>query len=46
MEIDYPYSLSDTDARSRLEILGAYLGNRHGIKVTWVKPTRARFPGS
>jgi hypothetical protein len=35
MEIDFPYSLSDTDARSRLEILGTYLGNRHGIRVTW-----------
>ena len=45
MEIDYPYSLSDTDARSRLEILGAYLANRHGIKVTWLEPTRARFSG-
>jgi hypothetical protein len=45
MEIDYPYSLSDTDAKSRLEILGAYLANRHGIKVTWVDPTTARFSG-
>ncbi|HEY4239821.1 MAG TPA: polyhydroxyalkanoic acid system family protein [Kofleriaceae bacterium] len=35
MEIDFPYALSDTDARSRLEILGQYLVNRHGIKVTW-----------
>lgn len=35
MEIDFPYSLSDSDARSRLEILGTYLGNRHGIRVTW-----------
>jgi len=45
MEIDYPYSLSDTDAKSRMEILGAYLQNRHGIKVTWVDGTRARFSG-
>ena len=45
MEIDFSYALSDEDARSRLEILGRYLGNRHGIKVTWVEPTRARFSG-
>jgi hypothetical protein len=44
MEIDFPYSLSDTDARSRLEILGTYLGNRHGIKVTW-DGGKARFSG-
>lgn len=45
MEIDFQYSLSDTDARSRLELLGAYLGNRHGIKVTWLDDTRAKFTG-
>lgn len=45
MEIDFPYALSDDDARSRLEVLGEYLGNKHGIKVTWVDPARARFSG-
>ena len=45
MEIDFPYALSDDDARSRLEILGQYLGNKHGIRVTWVDETRARFSG-
>lgn len=45
MEIDFPYALSDDDARSRLEVLGEYLGNKHGIKVTWVEPARARFSG-
>jgi len=45
MEIDFPYSLSDQDARSRLEILGEYLSNRHGIKVTWLDDSRARFIG-
>ncbi len=45
MEIDFQYSLSDDDARSRLELLGQYLANRHGIKVTWVDPLRARFNG-
>ena len=45
MEIDYPYALSDLDAKTRLEILGQYLGNRHGIKVTWVDPQRAKFTG-
>jgi hypothetical protein len=45
MEIDFRYVLSDEDARSRLEILGRYLGKKHGIQVTWVDPTRARFSG-
>lgn len=45
MEIDFQYALSDQDARSRLEILGQYLGNKHGIKVTWVDDGRARFTG-
>jgi hypothetical protein len=45
MEIDFPYALSDQDARSRLELLGTYLTNRHGIRVTWLDPARARFSG-
>ena len=45
MEIDFQYVLSDQDARSRLEILGQYLSNKHGIKVTWVDDNRARFSG-
>ena len=45
MEIVYPYSLSDDDARSRLKLLGNYLSNRHGIQVTWVDDTRAHFTG-
>jgi hypothetical protein len=45
MEIDFRYALSDEDARSRLELLGQYLGNKHGIQVTWLEPTRARFSG-
>lgn len=45
MEIDFQYSLPDPDARSRLEILGEYLSNKHGIKVTWVDNLRARFSG-
>jgi hypothetical protein len=45
MEIDFPYELSDQDARGRLEILGQYLTNRHGIRVTWLDPAKARFTG-
>lgn len=45
MEIDYPYKLSDQDARSRLDILGQYLANKHGIKVTWIEAAKARFTG-
>jgi hypothetical protein len=45
MEIDFPYALSDDDARSRLELLGKYLSNRHGISVTWLDGGRAKFHG-
>jgi hypothetical protein len=45
MEIDFPYSLSDQDALSRLELLGQYLSNRHGIKVNWLDAQRAQFSG-
>lgn len=45
MEIVFPYSLSDDDARSRLQLLGRYLTNRHGIQVTWLDDMRARFSG-
>lgn len=45
MEIDFAYSLSDQDAKARLEILGQYLVNRHGIKVTWIDQAKARFNG-
>jgi hypothetical protein len=34
--VDYPLgSMSQEDARARLAALGDYLGNRHGIHVTW-----------
>ena len=45
MEIDYKYALSDTDARARLEILGQYLHNKHGIKVAWIEDQKAKFTG-
>ena len=45
MEIDFQYSLPDPDAKSRLELLGEYLANKHGIKVTWVEGSKARFTG-
>ena len=44
MEIDYKHELADEDARARLEALGEYLVNRHGIKVSW-EGSRARFEG-
>lgn len=45
MEIDFQYVLSDQEARSRLELLGQYLVNKHGIKVTWGNENKARFSG-
>ena len=45
MEIDYKHELPLDDARARLEVLGEYLHNRHGIKVTWTDKNVARFAG-
>ena len=45
MVIDFKYALSDQDALSRLQLLGKYLTNRHGIQVAWVADNRARFSG-
>ncbi|MGE5183827.1 MAG: polyhydroxyalkanoic acid system family protein [Acidobacteriota bacterium] len=45
MEIDYPYTLSDDEARARLDLLSKYLSNRHGIHVTWLDQSRAKFNG-
>lgn len=45
MEIDFKYAVSEEDAKSRLDLLGQYLANKHGIKVSWVDATRARFTG-
>jgi hypothetical protein len=45
MEIDFPYELSDQEARDRLDILGKYLANKHGIQVTWSDTSKARFSG-
>ena len=44
MEINYQHALPIGDARARLEVLGEYLHNRHGIKVTW-NGDKARFAG-
>lgn len=35
MDFDYPHELPKDDAKARLEALGDYLGNRHGIRCTW-----------
>ena len=45
MEIDFKYVLPEEEARARLDILGQYLQNKHGIKVTWVDEARAKFSG-
>ena len=45
MEIDHKHGLPVEDARARLQALGEYLHNRHGIKVTWQDADRARFSG-
>ena len=35
MDFAYKHDLSLEDARARLQVLGEYLKNRHGINVTW-----------
>ena len=45
MKFEYPYKVPREDARVRLEALGQYLHNRHGIKVTWSDGDKAQFSG-
>jgi len=35
MHIDFPHRLSRDEARIRLQALGDYLKNKHGIAVSW-----------
>jgi hypothetical protein len=39
MDFEYPHGLDKEAARARLEALGDYLGNRHGIKLEWAGDT-------
>jgi hypothetical protein len=45
MEIDFRHALPEAEATERLQALGDYLQNRHGIKVDWVDANRATFHG-
>jgi hypothetical protein len=45
MQFDYPYAVPRPDVRGRLEALGDYLHNRHGIRIEWLDTERARFSG-
>ncbi len=35
MHIDFPTRLPVSEAKARLQTLGSYLQNKHGIGVTW-----------
>ncbi len=35
MQIEYKHDLTVDEAKARVAALGEYLGNRHGIHVTW-----------
>lgn len=45
MKFEYPYEVPRDEARVRLEALGDYLHNRHGIKVSWPSEDQAKFSG-
>lgn len=45
MQFDYPYAIPREDVRVRIEALGDYLHNRHGIRIEWLEDERARFSG-
>jgi hypothetical protein len=45
MKFEYRYDVPRDDARIRLEALGEYLKNRHGIRVSWGEDDKARFSG-
>ena len=45
MEFDYPHDLTNAEVHERLDALGAYLRDRHGIDVSWDGDSRAIFKG-
>ena len=45
MKFEYSYEVSREDARARLEALGDYLNNRHGINASWTEEYKGRFTG-
>lgn len=45
MRIEYPHKLARDEARERLQALGEYLKERHGIEIAWPEPNRARVSG-
>jgi hypothetical protein len=45
MNIEYKHGLGKDEAKTRLNALGEYLGNKHGIKVSWDSDDRASFNG-
>lgn len=45
MKFEYPYEVSREEARVRLEALGEYLTNRHGITAIWDSSDKGRFSG-
>ena len=45
MKFDYPYTVPREEVRVRLEALGDYLYNRHGIRIEWASDDKVRFSG-
>jgi len=45
MKIEHRHSLTVEDAKSRLQALGDYLQNRHGVRVTWTGDKTASVRG-
>jgi len=45
MKFEYPYEVSREDARLRLDALGSYLRERHGIAISWLDDNKASFSG-
>lgn len=43
-ELEYRFTMSKDDARARLQALGDYLHNKHGLSVSWSGDT-ARVSG-
>ena len=45
MQFDYSYDMPDEEVRPRLEALGEYLRDRHGINIAWNEEKTASFTG-
>jgi hypothetical protein len=46
MGFDFPYFLTDAEACARLQRLGMFFQNKHGMQVSWLSGNHVQFVGT